>query len=385
MRKASRHTLALLSILLLAACGGEAQDTAPPAPPPAAPPAPPPPPIAMAEPDAGAAGAADAGPAVPAVATLTARGIPLPGVTPPVSFDYLVADRARGRIWAPIGNTGSVDVLDVASGSLTRVDGFKTAERDVRGKMRTMGPSAATVGDGVVYIGNRATSEVCAIDAVTLKRGLCAKVPSPTDGLLYVASTKEVWVTTPKDHSLTILDGSPGPKALKVKGVVKTDGEPEGFAVDEARGLFFTNLEDKGSTLVIDVATRTVKATWDPGCSSAGPRGLAFDAAHSVLFVACTDHVQALDAAHDGAKLGALPTGDGVDNLDFAEDKGLLIAAAGRAAQVTVARADGNGKLTVVAQGATAPGARNAVADANGNAYVVDPQGGRLLVMQLRP
>ncbi|HEY5375883.1 MAG TPA: hypothetical protein VIK01_19525, partial [Polyangiaceae bacterium] len=55
--------------------------------------------------------------------------------------------------------------------------------------------------------------------------------------------------------------------------------------------------------------------------------------------------------------------------------------AAGKAARLTVARLEDNGQLTVTASGDTAPGARNAVADASGNAYVADPQGARLLLL----
>jgi hypothetical protein len=98
--------------------------------------------------------------------------------------------------------------------------------------------------------------------------------------------------------------------------------------------------------------------------------------------VACTDHVQVLDEARDGAKLGTLDTGAGVDNLDYIEAKGLLVAAAGRAARVTLAHVDDKGNLSIVAVGNTAAGARNAVADADGNAYVVDPQGAQLLVLK---
>ena len=39
-------------------------------------------------------------------------------------------------------------------------------------------------------------------------------------------------------------------------------GQPEGYAFDEKHGLFFTNLEDKGGTVVIDIKTRAVTATW---------------------------------------------------------------------------------------------------------------------------
>jgi hypothetical protein len=304
----------------------------------------------------------------------------LPGATPPASMDYIVCDRARSRVWVPVGSTGSVDVLDVAKGTFTRIDGFKSAEREMRGAKRTIGPSSADVGGGHVFVGNRASSEVCPIDATTLVPGPCLGLSASPDGVAYVSPVKEVWVTTPREQSITVLDAS-SPDALKVKTTVKLDGAPEGYAVDEARGLFFTNLEDKGSTLVIDVRTHAVKATYDPGCGADGPRGLVFDASHDLLVVACTDHLQSLDAAHDGAPLGKLDTGAGVDNLDFLDGRHLVFAAAGKAARLTVARIDDKGHLSIVTSHNTAPGARNAVADADGNAYVPDSQGARLLVV----
>jgi DNA-binding beta-propeller fold protein YncE len=280
----------------------------------------------------------------------------------------------------PVSTTGSLDVYDVAAGTFTRVDGFKTVEKEMNGKKRVMGPTAAAVGDGVVYVGNRGTNEVCAVDAKALKLGKCFKVAAPLDGLAYVASAKELWVTTPKDQSVTVLDAKK-PTALEAKTVVKVGGASEGYAVDDVHGLFFTNLEDKGSALVIDVKTHAVRSTYSPGCASDGPRGLAVDVPKNLLFVACTDHVQALDLAHDGAPLGRLDTGAGVDNIDYVASSGLLITSAGKAAKVTTARFDDKGNATIVASGDTAPGARNAVADANGRAYVPDPNAATLIVL----
>jgi hypothetical protein len=88
--------------------------------------------------------------------------------------------------------------------------------------------------------------------------------------------------------------------------------------------------------------------------------------------------VQVLDAAHDGALLGKLAVGAGVDNIDCVAGK--LYVAAGKAAKLTVATIDDKGQLTVVAAGDSSDGACNAVVDANGNAYVADSLGGRLLV-----
>jgi len=370
-----------LCILLLASSAACEDATPPPATPaeltptPAIPAAAPAPAVAVL-----AASASAKPPSGPA--QLTAKPIALPGVSGPAFLDYIAYDPGRSRVWVPVGATGSVDVLDVATGTFTRVDGFKTVQREMRGKMRTMGPSAASVGDGFVYVGNRATNEICPVDASTLKPAKCLKLASGTDGVAYVASAKEVWVTTPKDQTLTVLDASK-PAALTLKTTVKTDGGPEGYAVDEGHGLFFTNLEDKGGTVVVDVKTHKVKATWSPGCGADGPRGMTFDATHGFLVVACTDHVQVLDAGHDGAQLGKLDCGAGIDNVDYVGGK--LYVAAGKAAKLTVARVDDKGQLTVVAIGDSSDGARNAVADASGNSYVADSMGGRLLVFPAPP
>jgi len=367
------HTRALLPVLLLAACGGKT---------------PPPPagsaPAAAAAPPAVSASAASAEPNAPAAAPspeapIVTKPFALPGATAPVSLDYLAIDRPRGRVFIPVGDTGSHDVFDIATGAFTRVDGFKTAERELRGKKRLTGPSAVAVGDGVVYVGNRATSEVCAVDTKALKLGKCIKLPTPTDGVAYVPSSKEVWVTTPRDQSITVLDASK-PDALKQKLVIKLGGATEGYAFDDTRDLFFTNLEDKDKTIAVDVKTHAAKGTWNAGCGGDGPRGVAVDAARNLVIVACTDHLQVLDGAHGGAPLGKLDTGAGVDNIDYVSDRHLVFAVAGKAAKLTVARLDDKGQLSVAATAATREGTRNVVADAAGNAYVADAQGARLIV-----
>jgi DNA-binding beta-propeller fold protein YncE len=313
---------------------------------------------------------------------LTMKPLALPGAKGPVTLDYLAYEPSRtghARVWVPVGDTASVDVLDVTDGSFKRIDGFKAIEREVRGKKRMLGPSSVAVGDGFVYVGNRGTNELCAVDASTLALGRCLKLMSPPDGVAYVASTKEVWVTTPRDESITVLDAAQ-PDAPKAKTTIKLGGAPEGYAVDESRGLFFTNLEDKNRTLAIDVRTYKPREPWKLGCGPDGPRGVAADRARGFVFVACTDHVEVLDGAGIGAVIGRLETGDGVDNIDWLETRRLLYVAAARAARLTVARVDDAGNPTVVAKGASSAGARNAVADGSGNAYVADPAGGRLLV-----
>jgi DNA-binding beta-propeller fold protein YncE len=293
-------------------------------------------------------------------------------------MDYLAYDPAHDRIWVPAGNTGNVDVVDVPTGKVSALGGFATAPPSRPGRPNR-GPSSATVGDGVVWIGNRADNRVCAVDARTLQMGACVVLPSMPDGLAWVAATHELWATTPRDRTLTIVPvagGKPGAPAT-----IKLDGEPEGYAVDGARGIFYTNFEDKDRTLAIDVRTRKIVGTFAPGCGAEGPRGLALDGARDLLFVACTSGAAALDMAHGGRVASRLATGGGVDNIDYHPAKRLLYIASARDGTLTIARAGDAGALTVAASVATAKGARNPVVDAHGVAYVADSPDGKLIVV----
>ncbi|HEY2388073.1 MAG TPA: hypothetical protein VGK30_14015 [Candidatus Binatia bacterium] len=297
-----------------------------------------------------------------------------------MTLDYLAYDRARQRVWVPAGDTGTVAVFDRADDHMMVVPGFATAEVERHGGKRRVGPSSATVGEGTVYVGNRADSSVCAVDAVSLRRGACITLASAPDGLAYVAAMKEVWVTTPRDRAITILDAA-NPLRLTTKGKIALAGAPEGYAVDDAQGVFYTNLEDGDRTLAIAVASRRITSTWQPECGAAGPRGLAFDPAFHMLVVACTDHLVALDVVHDGAVRSSLPIGDGIDNLDLLASRHEVYAAAGRAATLSIVRLDAQGQLSPRATVPTRAGARNAVVTDEGVAYLTDAAGGQLLVV----
>jgi hypothetical protein len=335
---------------------------------------------------AGAIGAAPAS----ARAQFETRPLPLPGANGPVTLDYFAFDRARGRLWVPAGNTGRVDVIDGASDEIKELRGFPTAEFTLRNKSAVLGPSSISIGDGVVYIGNRADASICPIDATTLRRGACfrmsaaATLAASPDGLAYVGTTKELWVTTgappigvpPAKPSITILDAA-DPQAPTFSASLPLGGSAEGYAVDDQRGLFYTNLEEEGLTIAVDVRRRAIVARWHSGCEQ--PRGLAVDRKRQVLFVACPDRVHALDTAHEGRMLGTLVTGDGLDNIDYSEELATLYAAASVAATLTIAIVDERGTLHRIAVLPTAKGARGVVADGSGGAYVADPRGGRLL------
>jgi len=187
-----------------------------------------------------------------------------------------------------------------------------------------------------------------------------------------------VWVTTPRDESLQILDVK-DPAAPKLSGSIKLPGEPEGYAVDVEKGLVFTNLEDKNRTLAIDAKSRKVTSTWEPGCSEKGPRGLAVDPGRGLLFVACTDGVVSLDEK-SGARKGRIDTGAGVDNIDYVGQR--VYASAGQAEKLTVAEVAADGSFKPVATEPVGKGSRVVVATSDGTAYAADSGGGQLWVFK---
>jgi len=230
------------------------------------------------------------------------KPLPLPGANGLVMLDYFAYEHTSRRLWVPAGNTGSVDVIDTTTDKIERVEGFSVAQVELRGKLRSVGPSSVAIGDGVVYIGSRADSQICVIDARTLKRGECIEFAPPSagmaaapDGLIYIAATRELWATSgappigipAADRSIKILSASRRAN-LTPAGKIPLPGSAEGYAVDNVHGRFYTNLEETGQTVAIDVRKHTVVSTWH-SCND--PSGVDVDSKRGFVFVACSDHV----------------------------------------------------------------------------------------------
>jgi len=291
-----------------------------------------------------------------------------------ITMDYIAYDPKTGYVWVPAINIGSVDVVDTSNGSVREISGFATKELEVRGRKRAQGPSGVSIGDGLVYIGDRADSSVCAIDERTLARKTCGHIDSTPDGVVYVGPTREVWVTAPSDNSVRIL----GSQTLSQKEKLTFEGRPEGYAVDAKSGRLYMNYEDKDLTTAIDLKTRKTVAQWQSSCGEDGPHGLSVDQDAGYLFVACSTRAEVLDAGHKGEKLSSINTGDGVDDLNYSPATHTLYVGAAKDARLTVARVDATGKLSQVAVVPTHEGARNGVVTTDGTVYLAHSQLGQL-------
>jgi DNA-binding beta-propeller fold protein YncE len=295
-----------------------------------------------------------------------------------VTMDYIAYDPKTGFVWVPAINIGSVFVVDTGNNdSVREISGFPNNEVELGGRKRTQGPSGVSVGEGVVYIGDRADSSICAVDAKTLERKTCGHIDSTPDGVVYVAPTNEVWVTAPRDKSVRILDS----KTLAQKEKLTFEGQPEGYAVDAKRGRLYMNYEDKDMTTAIDLKTRKTVAKWPASCGEDGPHGISVDQQAGFLFVACSTQAEVLDVGHNGEKLGSIDTGDGVDDLAYSPATHTLYVGAARAKQLTIARCDDAGKLTLVAQVPTHEGARNGVVTKNDTVYLAHSSLGQLAAL----
>src|SRR5579864_796960 len=74
-----------------------------------------------------------------------------------ITMDYIAYDPKTNDVWVPAINMGSVFVIDASNEKVHEIAGFATKEIQMRnGRMGAQGPSGVYVGDGVVYIGDRA-------------------------------------------------------------------------------------------------------------------------------------------------------------------------------------------------------------------------------------
>jgi DNA-binding beta-propeller fold protein YncE len=316
------------------------------------------------------------------------KPISLPGANGVIVLDHLAYDRARGKLWVPASNTGNVDVIDESTDAASQISGFNTDEVELEGHKVRLGPTAVSIGDGVAYIGNRGNSTLSIIDLQTLERGeslqmtpASAETGGSPHGVVYVATSRELWVTTGPGKSIEVFDASE-PRHLKWKLRIPLDGSTEGFAVDNQRGRFYTNIDDMGKTVAIAVRSHKVVSEWDVGSSDL--QGLALDTKRGFLFVACQDHVVSLDIGHDGKVTDSVTTGGGLDDIDFSAEQKVLYAAASVTATLTIAEVSDDGKFHVTALVPTAKEARGVIATKGKTAYLIDPAEGRILKLSHR-
>ena len=316
------------------------------------------------------------GMAAPALAAEPAEPIALPGGQGGIGFDDMRWAPALHAVLVPAGRTGRLALIDPKSGKVDTIAGFTTSAAS--GEGHGAGSTSADAGGGLLFASDRNRRVVDVIDPGQKRIVASVALAGGPDYVRWVEPLGEVWVTEPSKKQIEFFrlarDG--GPHLVRVGAVAVPDG-PESLAVDAARGRAYTHTwHDR--TLAIDLKSRRVVARWDNGCQ--GARGIALDERRGWLFVGCEEgKAVALDVAHDGKRLGSVPTGKGVDIIAWSPARGHLYVPGGDSATLSVVAVDARGGMRVVATLPTAPDAHCVAADDAGHAYVCDPTHGRVL------
>lgn len=323
------------------------------------------------------------GPAVLAAllaAAAPARGLelPMPGGEGGIGFDDLRFSPALHRVLVPAGRTGRLDLVDPRTRSVAAVEGFSRSASRERG--HSEGITSADAGRGYVFAVDRTDRTLVAVDPGARRIVARAKLEAGPDYVRWVEPAGEIWVTEPSREAIETFRFDAGSTpTLARTGRIAVPAGPESLVVDPGRARAYTNtFED--STLAIDVATRSVTARWPNGCR--GARGIALDERHGWVFVGCDEgRAVALDAARDGARLGAARTGAGVDSIAYSPALSHLYVPAADAATLSVVAVRPDGRLAPLGTSPTAPDAHCAAADDASHVYVCDPASGALLVL----
>jgi len=268
-------------------------------------------------------------------------------------WDYLTLDSNARRLY--ISRATHVIVIDADSGK---------SVGDIPDTPGVHGIALAPeLGRGFVSNGREGTVSI--FDLQTLKLITKVKAEENPDAILYDPATKRVFAFNGRSHSATAIDAAGG----TVVGTIKLEGKPE-FAVSDAKGEIFVNIEDKSQIDAIDPAKLEVKARW-PLAPCEEPSGLAIDRKNRRLFAGCDNKMMAVVDADSGKVIATPAIGDGVDANAFDPGTALAFASCGEGV-LTVVHEDSPAQFSVLENVPTQEGARTMALDEKTHrAYVV--------------
>jgi YVTN family beta-propeller protein len=206
------------------------------------------------------------------------------------------------------------------------------------------------------FVSNGREGTVTVFDLKSVKVLSKVKVGENPDAILYDPASKRVFTFNGRSNDVTAIDAAKG----AVVGTIKVDGKPE-FAVSDAKGEIFVNIQDKSELMALDPNQLEVKSRW-PLAPCEEPTGLAIDRKHRRLFSGCRNKLMAIVDADSGKVISSLPIGGGVDAAAFDPEYGLAFASCGEGV-LTIIHEDSPDKFSVAENVPTKRGARTMALD----------------------
>jgi hypothetical protein len=281
-------------------------------------------------------------------------------------------------VLVPGGRSGKLFLIDPKTHEVSVTGGFSVTASSGGGHGE--GITSIDAGGGFLFTVDRTALRLDVLDPASSKIVASAALSSAPDYVRYVEKAGEIWVTEPNDYRIEVFNlSSASPPVPAHSGFISVPGGPESLVIDSGRGLAYTNLwEDE--TITIDLRSRTPSGHWKNGCS--GSRGLALDARRGFLFVGCAEgKASVLDIDHGGALLDKLANGSGVDIIAYDAALSHLYLPGARSATMAVLGVSAAGKLSLIGIAKVANGSHCVAVDDRHQAWVCDPQGGRLLLV----
>jgi DNA-binding beta-propeller fold protein YncE len=303
--------------------------------------------------------------------------IAVPNGSGGIGFDDLRFAPSLGKVLVPAGRTGSLDLVDPVTGSVTSIGGFGSSES--YGGGHGEGVTSADEGGAWLFATDRTSGELDVVDPTARKIVARAKLSAGPDYVRYVEPTGEVWVTEPDQKRIEVfrLEGKSPVRPVSA-GSIAIEGGPESLVIDGKRNRAYTHLWS-GQTVAIDLKSRAIVATWPNGCG--GSRGIALDEARGFLFVGCADGKAVVLDASSGKEIATASAGNGVDIIDYNAKLSHLYFPGGKSATMAIFAVTEKGDLKLLGNVPTAQGAHCVAADDSGQAYVCDPKAGQLIVV----
>jgi DNA-binding beta-propeller fold protein YncE len=265
-------------------------------------------------------------------------------------WDLLSVDPADQRLYVAHGD--AVTAVDLPTGKVT--DKLAPADR--------AHAALAIPGTHEVIVTNGNANNAVILDGRTGQVRATIPTGKKPDAVAYDPATGTLWVMTPGDGAITVVD----PSSAKAVATVTVGGSLE-LGAPDGHGRLYVNAEDKNDVAVIDTRAHKVIAREPlPGCD--GPTGIVYDPATKETVSACANGV-AIVLSDKGKPVASLEIGKRPDGAAFDARRHVAIIPSGAEGNVSIIELSPTPR--VVATVPTAKSARTIALDpSTGRAYL---------------
>ena len=291
--------------------------------------------------------------ATPALAAPTYKITKTVPLGAPDSWDYVTFEPTQHRVY--VAHSNEITVVDSKTGDIVG---------RAQGIVGVNGVAAIpSINKG--YTDSRTKKAVVVFDLTTFKTLKEIPAAEDTDGIVYDAATKRVFVVCGDAASVTIVDTATDTAVTNLP----LGGKPEFLASDDM-GHVFIAITDKKEIVRVDAKAAKIDARW-PIADCEGAHGLALDRANHRLFASCANAKMAIVDAEKGNVIAMLPIGKGTDGAAFDSKRKLAFSS------------NGEGTVSVISE--TAPDKFVSLGEVPSKPFArtmsVDPETGRLFLV----